>query len=62
MLKQTSTPILGNYWHIACPVGLLNASTALECDTNYSPPVAVFLLLTRTVLSVTCCRLHVLVA
>jgi len=47
MLKQKLTPIPDNNWHFERPDGLWNALAALECDTNYSPPVAVSLFLCR---------------
>jgi len=49
MLKQTSTPILGNFWQaLRTSVGYIGPQ--LECDGNYSPPVAVSLLMTPDLL------------
>ena len=58
MLKQTSTVYPRQfYWHFSRPEGLSNAlALALECDTNYSPPVTLSLLMTLIALSATYCQ------
>jgi len=42
MLKQTSSPYTGQLLALCTSEDPSNALAALECDTNYSPPIAVF--------------------
>jgi len=37
-------------------LSLYTSGWSVECDTNYSPPIAVSLLMTPLVVSATCCQ------